>query len=588
MRMPVFLLFVTVGCLNCCTCLGQGEFVRYVTTGDDISNPSDNHTTLREAVEEANAYQGNDAFVIKFVSEVPVVSLTQEEFQGNLSHTIGKPLDIECDVTIEGPVVITHSTNVEYRAFIVHHGAKLTIENITVTGFFTGVDTDEVANDLDKPFFQHGGAVSNWGILTLKEATFDHNHSTNHGGAIYNAAVLEIDDCIFTNNSAGDSTIPLADYQQFGNGGAIYSHDTNLVIGDAVLDITHSTFEGNESFGIRLGGGGAIYNKNHEESGYNEFEEHGATAKLEVSHSYFHLNKALAGSGGAIYTYRAGYDINSSLFVENECATINFADHNPSGPHDPNPFTKRYERGGAIYNFAPTNNWEPGVKTLISSCTFDANKGRFGGAVHFYLDSHAEVKRCTFANNTSVSHGGALVLRSVGFALLEDSTIVRNKIDNDDPYFGRGGGIYSISSQNYPKIYNTIIMENTRNNVDVELDSDYFGLFSADCGYNLVGKPDPKHAGNVPSGIVDNLILGDSTHSSPDTDNLAVVDVLGDNNGPQVGAQASSAILQTCLPVADLEVTAVDSGQSSATSDQRGFPIDELKDKGAVELQDGE
>ncbi len=109
-------------------------------------------------------------------------------------------------VTIDGGGKILLNGNFITRHFVVNAGAALTLTNITIAGGGGGFYLDA------------GGAVQNFGTLTVLTSTFHTNQTGDKygGGAIYSRGTLVIDNSIFRNNAAGA-------------GGAIY----NEQVGDS-------------------------------------------------------------------------------------------------------------------------------------------------------------------------------------------------------------------------------------------------------------------------------------------------------------------------------------------------------------------
>ena len=558
MRISVFATCLFVAWLNCSSFVSAQTI--YVTTGQDVVDGGDGLISLREAVDEVNA--GNyDTILFSGVTDV-VLDMT---IPGVAPDIIGDDLDItQTDVTIDGGVDIKGNPKVtirpdlsaanldEYACFFVHVNASADIKNIKLEGFFTGPAHAAVADDLALPFTHHGSAISNWGELYLNNVHFCDNHTENSGGAIYNTSEITINQCDFIGNYAGQRG---PDGQADSRGGAIYNHDTNRVLGNSICIILECLFEDNESFGPR--GGGAIFNFN-EDAGWTgtipPFSEPDASANLLVSESTFTENKAYFGSGGAIYTYRAGFNIDKCSFNGNFCAFDQTAGHGEDS----------YERGGAIYTNAATDGFEMGVQTVISNSTFYENKARRGGAIMFYLDQRSRLYNCTFYANEAAYNGGAIVYAScTGQPTIDRCTIYGNVISplllrtanghlreeqctpcDYRPSLGRAGGIYADNdvdfanedpchdkpddpNDDHPGLYdevefclitNTILDGNKRDVADLPpppttdcddedpppcvltpytheedlVDSNYMGLFSPDSNHNLLGKPDWK------------------------------------------------------------------------------------------------
>ena len=115
------------------------------------------------------------------------------------------------------------------------YGGALEIGNATVLIDGCSFIKNTVAYDSSINKYNYGGAISNFGDLTISNSYFDSNIATStsglfsYGGAIYNAGNLSIDYTAFNNSRAMD----------FGYGGAIYN--------DGVLTVNNSRFSNSES-----------------------------------------------------------------------------------------------------------------------------------------------------------------------------------------------------------------------------------------------------------------------------------------------------------------------------------------------------
>lgn len=182
----------------------------------------------------------------------------------------GGALDItNGSATIHGGTFQDNNTG-DYGGAVYNNGTTLTVDDgATFTGNGSG----------------DGGAIANYGGLSVADATFTHN-SADAGGAIYNGDEDgTVDGSTFSQNYASD-----------GSGGAIYNDDTITVNG--------GTFSKNEA----SSDGGAVYNEydltvNGASFSQNQAHEGGALYNedsLTVSHSTI-SNKNSAYEGGGVY-----------------------------------------------------------------------------------------------------------------------------------------------------------------------------------------------------------------------------------------------------------------------------------------------
>jgi CSLREA domain-containing protein len=177
--------------------------------------------TLRDAIEEANAFPGDDTIVI------PAGIGTTIRLSPLSPQVTLPPLSITSNLTIDGPGAgaLAVDGNDVNRVFNVGSGAVVRIEGLTITG---GKPPDGEA----------GGGILNEGTLTLVNSTISGNSAKFTGGGIYNPGTLTLTNSTISGNSADDI------------GGGIVNSST------ATLTVTNSTISGNSA---KFAGGG-IYN----------------------------------------------------------------------------------------------------------------------------------------------------------------------------------------------------------------------------------------------------------------------------------------------------------------------------------------
>ena len=260
---------------------------------------------------------------------------------------------------------------------------------------------------------------------------FKSNTASTNGGAVYYELKTDTfnSDSIFeAKNSMYESNKALA-----GNGGAIYSIMTGTGT-NSFVKISDSAFKFNEA-GLE---GGAIYNTN---------------PSLSISTVYFEGNKALDGSGGAIYN--TGDLIVSRSAFQNNTATSNggaIYTEKSASVSDTN-FTGNQSQasGGAIYNnlgnqsfvnssFISNKSSQDGgavyggAQQTVSSTAFSNNQaGGNGGAI--YIGSNSTIDNSNFISNIASAKGGA-VYNNLGEQVISKSSFYQNKADGD------GGAIY--------------------------------------------------------------------------------------------------------------------------------------------------
>ena len=214
-----------------------------VDTTDDIVDPGDGLTSLREAINAANASPGVDNIIL-----LPGIYDISIAGAGENNNATGD-FDISESVNIFGQgsgttIIDAHQLD---RIFETSGGVTLNLSNMELRNG----DADD------------GGALLAQGPTTLNQIIFRDNNSDFLGGAIVSASSLDISDALFINNHAG--------FQ----GGAIYQYTNTATV-------SRTTFEANTSDARA----GAVYVAS------------GAT--FDVSQSLFYLNES-GSRGGAIF-----------------------------------------------------------------------------------------------------------------------------------------------------------------------------------------------------------------------------------------------------------------------------------------------
>ncbi len=239
-----------------------------------------------------------------------------------------------------------------------------------------------------------GGVIRNLGKLYITNSLFLNNES-NYGGAINNYKTYSgspfayIYDSTFKGNIANSL------------GGAICNGSS------ASLTVQNSIFENNYSTSTS-GKGGAIYNE----------------GPLTVVGSYFKGNYIDKGTGGAIYSKLAAFNISDSSFFDNgflsEAVIV--------------------EDGGAIFNTGSTIN-------SVSNSNFINNAAaNTGGAIYSdagtmtVTDSYFEKN---YTSGTTYGFGGAVYTNNSQFNIY-DSVFVNNGINSNNQTLTQyGGAIYN-------------------------------------------------------------------------------------------------------------------------------------------------
>lgn len=201
------------------------------------------------------------------------------------------------------------------------------------------------------PETEMGGAIFNAGTLTVTDTSFDHNSAVK-GGAIYNLNSVNLLNSTFTSNSV------IWNWMPEDQGGAIFN--------DGAMNITQSVFSSNRAIE-----GGAIFNKEY----------------LHVLGSTFSINEArfpedpqtMSGKGAAIFNAE-------TLVIDQSAFNNNMGEH-----------------GGAIINNKITS---------VSNSSFAGNSAENGGALQIL--GKTTVRSTSFTNN-HVSHNGGAINVETGY-----------------------------------------------------------------------------------------------------------------------------------------------------------------------------
>ncbi len=498
------------------------------STADALHDSNSGVTTLRDAINQANADTGKDLIVFdrSLFASLQTITLSLGELD------IIKDLDIIAPRDpLTGGDLVTVSGNKASRVFEIETGAKVTLFGLIIAD-------GQVIND-------DGGGIKNSGTLILDNSIVRSNNSIFtplankllSGGGIYNTGTLEVSNSTLSGNSSiigggisnqgtlivSNSTLSSnqASQRNSATGGGIYNIGTakvlnstinnNIVIANAgsfgggifnggILQVSNSTLNNNLATTGNSGFGGGIYN----------------AGTLEVSNSTLSGNSA-PDAGGGIYNGRIS-TVSNSILNGNSAA-----------------------EGGGIFN--------PGTMTVNNS-TLSGNS--------------AIGNRFNFPNN-----GGGIY--NLGTLTLVFSTLTLNQAAN-------GSGVYN---DNNPRGFslppgsvnarNTIIAGNLLSTNGVN--PDVSGTYSSN-GYNLIGDSTGSTGFNEAAGD----IVG--TSENPVDPRLASLDFNG-------GSTQTIALLPDSPAINAADPTVLD---TDPTTDQRGFPrfSNGRADIGAFELTLGE
>jgi CSLREA domain-containing protein len=268
-------------------------------TGDaDDGDPNNNVTTLREAINLANATPGNDAIAFGgvFTDSIPdVITLTSGQLtitddvtilgtgasnltvSGNNASRVFEILGFGKDVSIDGLKIANgNDSGILINAYTVVSLTNSNVSNNTTASQGGGINNKGTlkltnTNVSDNTATSDGGGIVNQGILSLTRSSVSDNTASSNGGGISNIGVLSLVESSVSNNTAttnggGISNINVGNFKltnstvsnNKANNGAGINNGQSSILSGATGTLTNSTVSGNEA----LGDGGGIYNFN--------------------------------------------------------------------------------------------------------------------------------------------------------------------------------------------------------------------------------------------------------------------------------------------------------------------------------------
>lgn len=309
-------------------------------TGDiDDGEPNNGITTLREAINLANATSGDDAIAFGgiFTDATPdVITLTSGQ------------LSITDDITIlgTGASSLTVSGNNASRVFEISGiGTDAIVDGLTVANGNSGggiwVNTNSILSLTNSSVSGNtGSGISNRGIVSLTNSTVSGN-TADSGGGISNRGIVSLTNSNVSGNTANN-----------GAGGGIANFGSDGTPSE-IVSLTNSTVSGNTA---NNGIGGGVFSE----------------GSLRLTNSTVSDNKAM--SGGGIY--------NGGTFYYFKISSATLINSTISG-------NTALEDGGGIYNYSnlSLNN------STITNNTADSNGdgvGNGGGLLSSEADFYGE------------------------------------------------------------------------------------------------------------------------------------------------------------------------------------------------------
>ncbi len=324
---------------------------------------------------------------------------------------------------------------------LVNNGVTLTIEPGVIVKFNSGlsmqIDGELLAQGTssNKITFTSNTAdtAGAWGYIYFSDASADAVYENNIYGNYISGSILEY--CILqyaggisvTDNGALrlDQSTPFINYCTITNNSAsgIRAYQTS-----GSLKISNSVITKNAS----SGNGGGIYIYNDQWDGI-------ATTSLISGNTVSYNSTTYPSSistGGGIFIAVGNY---KTIIISNNIVANNTAD-NGGGIYN------AYHGTAYIYNNIIINN---------TASIYSGNVGDGGGGI--YNQAPGTIYENIISNNTSLAHGGGIML------FQGSSSVILNNVIADNVTSNKAGGLYSWDAGS-PKIFNNHIVRNTANN----------------------------------------------------------------------------------------------------------------------------
>lgn len=504
-----------------------------VSTGDGFASDSAGATSLRAAIQEANALAGDDVIILPSGTYILTRTGTNEDasFTGDLDvtsnlviHGAGagrtfidaNDLDRVLDVRQGGNLIlsgITLRNGAEFNAAGIRNSGALELKDSIVTG-----------NDASGAVNSLGGGIGNSsGTLTLSGVTVSGNTATVHGGGLYSSGgTVTISDSTFSTNSATSNgggisvftgSLQIADSTVTGNTAGV--DGGGISVDSAIVTVTATTVTGNTA--------------TDDAGGLNVIN----SGQLRIFDSEITNNIASGGFGGGVRNFQSTLGLTRTMVSGNQAA----------------------QSGGGVDNDAGVTEL---IDTLIAGNSATIN----GGGVNTFSGTTG-ISNSTVSSNTATVNGGGIQNSDQSTLNLVNSTITANTSST-----GFGGGINNAA---LVSLGNTIVASNTAS-TNNELSGAFLSL-----GNNLIR--DVGSATGLANQVSGDLIGSGASPVDP------LFSPLQDNGGPTL----SHALLAGS--------PAIDAGNSSGVAANDQTRTTRLLDGnadgaatvdiGAVEFRDG-
>ena len=462
------------------TCNRQSNNVTFTVSNQKFETNVSNYTGLVEAIENA----------------------THEEYASYYINLLPGDYNATQNITLENSatkkIFINGNNNIldgqnTYQFIKIAQGHTLTLKNITLTNYNARL----------------GGAILNYGNLTVRYSTFE-NNSGEYAGAIYNinrTSYANIMNSNFTNNRAisGAAIISVGYFNSIGNrytnnsadnnetiylGGGdkgnfeenIYE-STDIQLNEILLSVEDNQYKFYYGDNVTLNYSIQLTNPNH----YKDFKEgnNGLTfyinnqKNITTKDENITLTDLQIGNYTVYYTtcnqqsnnvtfivIYSDFEVNVSNYQQ-LVQTIENAKHNPYNSYKINLLPGDYN---ATQNITLENsatqiitingngntingqnkyqfiNISSGNNLTLENLTITNYTAEYGGAIYAVNGTNLTVRYCNFTQNTATENGGAIYL----FDLI-DTNLDRNLFENNKA--AEGDSVYSTNDplNNYLK-----------------------------------------------------------------------------------------------------------------------------------------
>ncbi|MEH2158095.1 DUF4347 domain-containing protein [Nostoc sp.] len=420
------------------------------TQDADDGDPNNGITTLREAINLANATAGDDAIAFGgiFSDTTPdIITLTSGQ------------LTITDDVTIlgTGASKLTVSGNNASRVFeISGFGRDVSIDGLKIAnGNDSGIlaDTNTFlslsnSNVSDNTSTSSGGGINNKGTLKLANTNVSGNTTTSSGGGISNQGVLNLIKSNVSDNTATSSgggiysagVLNLTESSVFGNtatssGGGIYSEGDFKLINSTVSNNTANNGAGINNGGTSFFSFGTGTLTNSTVSDNKALEDGGGISNLSslnlinstITNNTADSNGDGVGNGGGIFSLEPDFYLQNPLTVVGNTIIAGNFDKSSSGDINPDVSGSSFRDSGnnLIGNQTGSTGFTTSTLVGTSANPIDPKLGPLqnNGSATLTYALLAGSPAINAGNNSLVATNVTTDQRSVGFNRIFNGTV---------------------------------------------------------------------------------------------------------------------------------------------------------------------